>query len=189
VSIAPIESHPGAALAVSKRDLFLAFCKMGLLGFGGVLPWARRVVVEERGWLSDNQFAEDLGLCQVLPGPNVVNFAVVFGSRCQGVAGALLALVGLLAVPLAVLVVLATLHARWGGLPEVRHAIGGLAAAAAGLTVGTALKMGWRAQPGPLMAGIGASGFLAVGLLRWPLVPVVLVLVPAAILAGRRYHR
>jgi chromate transporter len=178
-----------APAPVSRRDLFLAFGKMGLLGFGGVAPWARRVVVEERGWLSDAQFAEDLGLCQVLPGPNVVNFAVVFGARCQGAPGSLCALLGLLFAPLLVLVLLATAYGRWGGLPPVQHAIGGLTAAAAGLTLGTALKTGWRARPAVALAAIGVVAVIAVGLLRWPLIPVLVVLVPAAVVVERWSRR
>jgi chromate transporter len=185
VSEIPTERQGTAAPAVSRSDLFLAFSKMGLLGFGGVLPWARRVVVEERGWLSDRRFTEDLGLCQVLPGPNIVNFAVVFGSRCQGIGGAVLAVAGLLLVPLAVLLVLAVVYEQWRGVPAVQHAIGGLTAAAAGLTLGTALKTGWRARPAVTLALLGAAAFAAVGLLRWPLIPVLVVLVPAAVLTER----
>ena len=76
---------------VSRATLFAAFLKIGLLGFGGVMPWARRVLVEERAWLSDREFAELLGMCQVLPGPNVVNLAVILGARWQGAVGSLLA--------------------------------------------------------------------------------------------------
>ena len=73
-------SHPPIARAM----LFAAFLKIGLLGFGGVMPWARRVLVEERAWLSDREFAELIGMCQVLPGPNVVNLSVILGSLWTG---------------------------------------------------------------------------------------------------------
>ncbi|HEY3533657.1 MAG TPA: chromate transporter, partial [Casimicrobiaceae bacterium] len=81
---------------VTRNALFASFLKMGLLGFGGVLPWARRVLVDERRWLSDREFAELIGLCQVLPGPNVVNLAVIIGSRTHGPLGSLIAVSAIL---------------------------------------------------------------------------------------------
>ena len=90
---------------VSRGALFAASLKIGLLGFGGVMPWARRVFVDERQWLTDRGFAELIGMCQVLPGPNVVNLAVIIGSRAQGPVGSLIALTGILFVPVIVVLV------------------------------------------------------------------------------------
>src|ERR1043165_3246690 len=94
--------------SITRATLFVAFLKIGLLGFGGVMPWARRVLVEERAWLSDREFVELLGMCHVLPGPNVVNLSVILGSRWQGPIGSLLALTGILFVPVIAVLVLAT---------------------------------------------------------------------------------
>src|SRR5438045_8770365 len=74
---------------IARATLFAAFLKIGLLGFGGVMPWARRVLVEEHAWLNDREFAELLGMCQVLPGPNAVNLAVILGCRWPCAAGSL----------------------------------------------------------------------------------------------------
>jgi chromate transporter len=174
---------------VSKGELFLGFLKIGLLGFGGVAPWARHVIIEERKWLTDREFAAMLGLGQILPGPNTMNAAVMIGDRFQGVPGVLLCLLGQMAMPLVIVISLATIYERFASVPEVRAVLIGAAAAAAGLVLGTALKMIQKIKPRPVALLIVALGFGAVGLLAWPLVPVVLVLVPAAIAATAMEQR
>ena len=146
-------------------------------------PWARHIIVEERRWLTDREFAEILGIGQVLPGPNTINAAVIIGDRNQGIVGVLLCLLGQMAMPLVIVTALAVVYERVAAIPEVKAALIGAAAASAGLVLGTALKMIRNIRPTALSYAIGAAGFAAIGLLRWPLVPVVLVLVPAAIAA------
>lgn len=169
--------------------LFLAFLTVGLSGFGGVLPFARRMLVERRGWLSEAQFNETLALCQTLPGPNIVNVSVVVGSRFAGAAGALAAVTGLMAAPVAVVLVLASLYARFGTVGRAPELIAGLRAGASGLVAATAAKMAWpliRKRPATAAPFI-AVAFVAVGLLKLPLVGVLLVLAPfSLILAWRR---
>lgn len=168
---------------IGKAELFFGFLKIGLLGFGGVAPWARHIIVEERRWLTDREFAELMGLGQVLPGPNTINAAVILGDRNQGLIGVLLCLLGQMAMPLVIVTALAVVYERVAMVPEVRAALIGAAAASAGLVLGTALKMIRNIRPTPLSCAIGAAAFAAIGVLRWPLVPVVLVLVPAALAA------
>src|SRR3982750_301991 len=115
--------------SIARATLFVAFLKVGLLGFGGVMPWARRVLVEERRWLTDREFTEMIGMCQVLPGPNVVNLAVVIGSRAQGPVGALLAPPGILCVPIVVVLVLATFYASVAHSVCAQNAIAAASAA------------------------------------------------------------
>jgi chromate transporter len=126
---------------LSHSALFAGFFKTGILGFGGVLPMARRVIVDERRWLSQTEFNELFALCQSLPGANVTNLSAAFGMRHQGVTGAAAALAGLLAAPMAIVMILAGLYGRYGGWPPVHHALAGLAAAAAGLLLGAAVKI------------------------------------------------
>jgi chromate transporter len=164
-------------------ELFTAFVAMSLSGFGGVLPWARRKVVEERRWMTPQEFNEAFSLCQFLPGPNIVNFSVVFGSRMGGAAGALVALIGLLAPPVALVIVLAALYAEFGDAEVLRRILLGLSAAAAGLIVAVSLKMAEPVfrkarTPAPYVA---LAVFAAVGILRWPLPYVLLALVPLSI--------
>ncbi|HET7260528.1 MAG TPA: chromate transporter [Casimicrobiaceae bacterium] len=180
----PAGRHP--LDGVTRGALFASFLKMGLLGFGGVLPWARRVVVDERRWFSDREFAETMGLCQVLPGPNVVNLAVIVGSRSHGPLGALLAVTGILFVPIAVMLAMAIFYAEVANHPLARHAIAAASAAAAGLIVGTAVRLFIKARP-PLRGVLtGVAAFIGVGVLHWPLVWVALALMAASIAAEWR---
>jgi chromate transporter len=170
--------------AVSKRELFLGFLKIGLLGFGGVAPWARHVIIEERRWLSEKEFAAILGIGQILPGPNTMNAAVMIGDRFQGIPGVLLCLLGQMAMPLVIVTSLATVYARFAAVAEVKAALVGAAAGAAGLVMGTALKMARNVKPTPLALLVAAVALFAIGMLAWPLVPVVSVLVPLSVAAA-----
>jgi chromate transporter len=166
---------------IGRGELFAACLKMGLLGFGGVLPWARRVFVDERGWLTDRAFAELIGMCQVLPGPNVVNLAVIVGARAQGPVGSLLALTGILFVPVLVALALAAFYAGVAERTWAHDAIGAAAAAGAGLIVGTAVRLLRSTRPPLRGLVLGGAAFLAVGVLRWPLLWVLPVLAALAI--------
>ncbi|MEO8811608.1 MAG: chromate transporter [Caulobacteraceae bacterium] len=173
----------GSGPPPTARAIFLAFLGIGLSGFGGVLPFARRALVETRAWLTEEDFNETLALCQSLPGPNIINLSVVVGSRFAGPNGALAALVGLIGAPVAIVVVLGTLYERYGAVGALPGAILGLGAAASGLVAATAAKMAlpllrgriWTA--GPFIA----LAFVAVGLMRLPLPWVLLGLAPFSI--------
>jgi chromate transporter len=171
--------------APRSLDLFVAFLTVGLSGFGGVLPFARRMLVDDRAWLSEAAFNENLALCQTLPGPNIVNLSVVVGSRFAGPQGALAAVIGLMAAPVAIVLVLASLYARFGTTGRAQALIAGLGAAAAGLVAATAAKMAWpliRKRPVSAAPFIMLV-FLAIGFWRWPLVWVLLALSPFSIAA------
>ncbi|HLI67489.1 MAG TPA: chromate transporter [Caulobacteraceae bacterium] len=175
--------------AARPRALFLAFLSIALSGFGGVLPFARRMLVDQRGWLTAEDFTETLSLCQGLPGPNVVNLSIVVGSRACGWRGSLAALSGLIGAPIVIVIALGMLWGRFGALAEARRAITGVAAGAAGLVIATAARM---AEPllrrrALAAAPFIAAAFVAVGVLRLPLGLVILGLAPFSIaLAWRR---
>lgn len=172
----------------TRAGLFLTFFKLGVCGFGGVGPWARRLIVEEREWLDDREYAEILAVCQVLPGPNVGNVSILLGDRFHGVVGAALALTGLMLGPLLTILGLAVLYDRFGGVPLVENAVGGVAAAAAGLFVGTALKMVEKLRLSLLALAVLGCAFVAVGIVRWPLLTVMLVLAPVSVLLAWRFR-
>ncbi len=174
---------------ISKAELFLGFLKIGLLGFGGIAPWARHIIVEERRWLTDKEFAEVLGVGQVLPGPNVMNASIIIGSRFQGLPGALLCLLGQMAMPMVIVVGLAVIYEHLASIPEVHAGLIGAAAASAGLVLGTALKMIRNIKPTPVTLGIVALGFASIAVFRWPLVPVVVGLVVLALAATAMVRR
>jgi len=161
----------------SLRDLFVSFTWLALQGFGGVLVVVQRELVERKQWLTHAEFVEDWAVAQVMPGPNVVNLALMFGGRTFGLPGALTALAGLLVAPLMLVLLLAVLHARFGGSPAVEGALRGMAAVSAGLigAVGLKLAVALRTNPVPLVwsVAICGAGFVLIALLHVPLLYVM----------------
>lgn len=160
--------------AVTLAALFFGFSKIGLSGFGGVLPFARHYLVDTSRWMTAEEFNAQLGLCQFLPGPNVVNLAVVVGRRYCGLAGALVAPFGLLAGPVAIALLLAMLYDRFGALPEVQRMLRGIAAAGSGLLFAMAFRMALAVKRKRIFLPFTVLVFVAIALLRWPLPAVML---------------
>ncbi|HEY3431917.1 MAG TPA: chromate transporter [Rhodocyclaceae bacterium] len=155
----------------SLFDLFIAFQTCALHAFGGVLPFARRELVEKRGWLTEQEFTETLGLCQFLPGPNISNLSIAVGKRFGGLKGATAAFVGLYGISIVIVLGLAMIYGHYGKVPALQGALNGIAAVAAGLILSMALKMALpqlkqRRWLPPLFM---ALTFIAIGLLRLPL--------------------
>jgi chromate transporter len=165
-------------------QLFVAYFQVGISGFGGANAWARHMLVEKRGWLTDAEYAQRLGLGQVLPGPNAMNCAIIIGYEYAGVLGALAAVGGMFLGPLSLLCGLAALYDAYGDLQPVRAALAGVAAGAAGMMLGTALKLARRSKPSwpmwlVLAAALGASMMgVSIG---W----ILLVLGPLGILTAK----
>ena len=166
----------------THAELFFAFVRITLSGFGGTLPWTRRMFVEEKRWLTAQEFNDVYALCQFLPGPNIVNLTSVFGSRMRGPTGAVAAWLGFLLVPFCVMLAAAILYERYGDVEAVRRVLTGIAPAAAGLIIATVAKMATPMfkRPGPAPLVIVATA-IAIGLMRWPLLWVMLAMVPASI--------
>ena len=163
--------------------LFLAFAKISLAGFGGVLAFARHGLVEERRWMTAEEFNETYALCHFLPGPNIVNLSMVFGSRFRGIPGGIAAFCGLLGPPMVVATILAALYARFGEIDALRRILAGVSCAAVGLLVAAIFKMIL-----PLIRKHDIASFLmllavfcAIGLLRLPLQAVLLPAIPISI--------
>jgi chromate transporter len=187
----PSPSEPPAAAPAPARvaprliDLFFAFVQIALSGFGGVLYWSHRMIVEDRKWMTPEEFNEAYALCNTLPGGNILNFSVVFGRQVRGLPGALVACAGLLGPPVLLMTSFGMLYAAYGTVPTLQHVLAGVAAAAAGLTIATSLKMAApffqeRAgrRPSVYSQGLALATFVAVGVLRWPLFWVLGVLIP-----------
>src|SRR5437016_5827567 len=176
-----VEDRPSITLGA----LFLAFLEVSLLGFGGPIVWARRIIIERRGWLSDPEFADILSLCQFLPGPNVVSMTVCIGAKFRGPAGALASLLGFIVIPWTVGFTLGALllsYAHTGRLQGILH---GIAAAAAGLIIATGLRLllpHWRR---PVALGFAALAFAGLAVVKLPLLIVVLGLAPLSIAVAR----
>jgi len=174
----------------SPADLFLAFNRLALRGFGGVLPWAQRTLVEEERWMSNQEFVDMLALAQVLPGPNIGNLALMVGDRFFGLRGALAALAGMFAAPLAIVLALAVFYSGFAGEPRVAAALRGMGAVSAGLIAAIAIKALQARTPDRTGWLMLAATFVAVGVLRWPLPWVMAALGPLSVwVAWRRGDR
>ena len=163
--------------------LFLAFAKMSLAGFGGVLVWARRAIVEQHGWMTPDEFNETFALCHFLPGPNIVNLSVVFGARFRGVPGAIAAFAGLLGPPVVIVTILAILYAHFGDIEALRRTLAGVSCVAVGLLFAVIFRMmlPLLRKREPVSLALLVAVFVAVGVMRWPLPIVLLVSIPVSI--------
>jgi len=177
---------PAPDLAKSPPSLlvlFVAFAKMSLAGFGGVLVWARRGIVDQHKWMTADEFNETFALCHFLPGPNIVNLTFVFGSRLRGLPGAVAAFSGLVGPPALIMVVMGVLYHRYGEIDALRRILSGVACAAIGLMLAVVFRM-----MTPLLKRrdviallLMVAVFVAIGLLRLPLAAVLLVAIPISI--------
>ncbi|HEX2548137.1 MAG TPA: chromate transporter [Ramlibacter sp.] len=176
----PAVQDAGAPLArpQSLTDLFFSFTWLALQGFGGVLAVAQREIVENKRWLTKEEFVEEWAVAQIMPGPNVINLGIALGWRYFGWKGSVMALAGMLTVPLLVVLALAITYARFASNPQVAGALRGMGAVAAGLIIATGLKLipalnkNVLGLPVSLLLGAGAFG--AIALLKLPLAWVLL---------------
>ena len=186
----PVSADPSSRVP-TPGELFVAFAKIALSGFGGVLALSRRVLVQDRGWLTRQQFNEVLALCQVLPGPNVVNVSVVLGARWAGLAGALAALAGLIGPPMVLMICAGVLYEQYGQMPALRGVLVALAAAAAGQIAATAVQIAEPVTHGRMRLSqlVALATFAAAGLLQFPLIWVMVAMLPLAIGCAIRERR
>ena len=186
-----MENHVHRARPASRTDLFWSFTWLALQGFGGVLAVVQRELVDRKKWLSREEFIEDWAVAQIMPGPNVVNLALILGDRYFGLSGALVAMAGLLLFPLIIVLVLASLFAGIADMPQAQGALRGMSAVAAGLITGTGLKLIPALKTSvlgiPISALVAVMIFIAIALLRLPLVGVLLTM--GLVVCGLAYHR
>ena len=164
-------------------ELFMAFAKMSLAGFGGVLVWARRAIVDQHRWMTPEQFNETFALCHFLPGPNIVNLSVVFGARFRGIPGSIAAFAGLLGPPVLIVTGLAALYAHYGDIAALRRTLAGVSCAAVGLLLAVILRMMMPllVKRDGIALAILVAVFLAIGITRLPLPAVLLIAIPLSL--------
>jgi chromate transporter len=180
--------QPGETIRIPSQTLFMAFSQMALMGFGGVMPFAYRTLVEKRRWLPERDFSQYLAFSQMLPGPTICNMAILVGWRFNGLWGAVGAFAGILLAPMLLVIVLGLAYAGMASHPVVQHALAGMSAVAAGLVVATAVKMAMgllKTERLPARIAVAVVfallAFIGVGLLRWPLILVAAGVAPFAI--------
>jgi chromate transporter len=173
----PLSTPPGLVA------LFVAFAKMSLAGFGGVLVWARRGIVDQHRWMTADEFNETFALCHFLPGPNIVNLSVVFGARFRGIPGGIAAFTGLVGPPVVIVTILAALYQRFGEFDALRRILAGVSCAAIGLLISVVFRMMM-----PLIVKrdfvrlvVLAAVFIAIGVMRLPMPAVLLVAIPLSV--------
>jgi chromate transporter len=172
----PSDSPPTAAAAVDIPPSLLA-------GFGGVLVWARRGIVDQHKWMTADEFNETFALCHFLPGPNIVNLTFVFGSRLRGFPGAIAAFAGLVGPPALIMVVMGMLYQRYGEIDALRRVLSGVACAAIGLMLAVVFRMMTPLLKRRDVVGllVMVAVFVAIGILRLPLAEVLLAAIPISI--------
>lgn len=162
----------------SLADLFLSFTWLAMQGFGGVMAVAQRELVDRKQWLTKAAFLEEWAMAQTMPGPNVMNLSLVIGGRHFGWRGALVAMSGMLALPLLLVLLLGAAYGRYSHHPAVARALRGMGAVAAGLILAAGLRLFEALRRHPLgksaSLALAAAGFVAVALLRWPM-PFILL--------------
>ena len=171
----PAEDHPQPR---SLTDLFVSFTVLALQGFGGVLAVVQRELVEKKRWMTREEFIEEWAVAQIMPGPNVVNLCLMIGGRYFGLKGALVAVAGLITVPLVIVLLLALVYTQFASHPGVAGALRGMGAVVAGLVAATGLKLASALDKNVLgrliCAVLGLACFVAIGVLRLPLGYVIL---------------
>jgi len=171
---------------LTPKQLFIGFSKIGMSGFGGVLPWARRTIVEQEKWLTPEEFSAMLGICQIVPGPNIVNLAVCVGSRFAGVSGALAAVLGLTLGPVALVILLGMLYEHYSYMPMVQGMLRGISAVGVGLIASTGFKMMRSELNYPPMLVVILFTVLAASYFQLGLGWVVLMASPLAFFLARK---
>jgi chromate transporter len=159
------------------------FMLIGMQSFGGGLSaWMRLEAVQRRQWMSEQQFASGLALCQIAPGPNSVNLSVFIGTTLRGRAGALAALLGMLLVPVVVVLAMGGLFARVQGVAAVNSAMLGVGAGAIGMNLAMGVRMTKASIGGRVSAAVALVVAVSIGLVGLPLLPVLLVMLPLSLL-------
>ncbi len=160
---------------VKLGELALAFTQMASLSFGGGLTaWARTILVERRKWLTEEQFLRSLAVVQVLPGPNTIKLAVYVGAHLRGPMGALVAVLGLITMPMVIVLILGVIYFNSGDMPRLQNTLTGLGVCAAGMAYSLALKLFTKHSRDPLFVTFGLLSFVLIAFARMKMLPTVI---------------
>jgi chromate transporter len=181
-----MSEEPSSGLAretVSLIELAWTFNHIALASFGGGLSaWSREVLVVEKRWMGEAEFLSAMTMCRILPGANQVNMAVFTGTKMRGMPGAVAAVVGLCLMPLVIVLFLSWLYFQFKEVPAVKGVLHGASAAAVALTLAMVIKTGQKCLTGVIPVALFALAFVLNGVLRWPLLGVLAVVAPLALI-------
>ena len=176
-----VQEAPEELEHASLFDLFVAFLKIGVTSFGGASrPMMHRESVERHRWLREKDFLAGFAIAQVLPGANPVNLALYIGLRVRGVLGATVAVLGMVVPSFCLILLIGYAYRGLTGYPATHMVLAGLAASGVAATLSTGLKMTMRLDRNLLTVVMMSSVFVVVGILHWPMVPVVVVAIPVS---------
>lgn len=172
---APTAAPPGLG------QLFTGMLMVALSAFGGGLSaWSQRIIVEQRRWMSNEEFLTGLTVARLFPGPNQINMAVYVGTFFRGLPGALAALAGMLLVPFTLLMAIGLLYFQFHTLPALDRVLAGVVAAAAGMALSMGFKILDEYWKDPVALLLAAVTFVLMTFFHVRLVPLVLVAGPLA---------
>lgn len=175
LEIQPTAPVPGLA------ELFIGMLQVALSAFGGGLSaWSQRIVVEQRRWMTNEQFLTGLTVARLFPGPNQINMAVYIGTSFRGLPGACVALAGMLLIPFTLLMLLGVAYFHFHELPAIDRLLAGVVAAAAGMALSMGFRILGQYRNDRVALALAAAVFLAMEVLHWRLIPVVLISAPLA---------
>jgi len=167
---------------IPLRELFFTCFKIGSLSFGGgVSGWTYREFVERKKWITDEDFAANLAIAQMLPGANVVNLVIAVGETLRGAAGAATCFVGFLIAPFFVVICLSSAMRKVAHISEVPTALEGIAFAAIGMVIVLVGRSASRLRHNLPALSIILLVMLGISVLHLPMLVVVLVLTPASV--------
>jgi chromate transporter len=171
-----------ATARVSLPAIFAAFLYLGCTSFGGSSAgWIYRDIVQRRGWVDDRAFLAEMALGQSLPGANGVKLSVLVGRRLHGGIGAFTAPAAFLLGPFVIILLVGAAYRRFGDHRSLHAVLDGIAAAVVSLTFSTGLRSVVKGAADAASVAIVAMTVLCVGVLRWPILPVILALAPVSI--------
>ena len=159
----------------SLFQLFIGFAIISLQGFGGVLPWVRRSVVDKHQWLDAAEFNTLLGICQLMPGPNVLNLSVCVGYKLRGPRGAVSCMLGLTLPPMVLVMILATIYQAHSSLPAISGILSGISAVGIGLIAATGIKMLKEVFKKPMMLIVVGVIISGIAIFKLSMVKVVFI--------------
>ncbi|HVA40019.1 MAG TPA: chromate transporter [Candidatus Binataceae bacterium] len=183
---ASVVAEARAETQVPLATIFWTFLTAGAISFGGgVVAYLREYTVSDTKWLDDEAFLDALEISQTLPGLNAVNMSVIIGDNLRGIAGAIVAVAGLVLPGVVVIMGLGAFWQAQSHNPQIKAFLIGVAAAAVGLLSTVTLQLGHKQFVKPLDLAIIAATFVSVSILRIPLYIVLVVIGTAAVLLYR----